>query len=400
MTRNDDLVNEAIVEVLVELGWPGFTLRNVASRAGVSRQAVTDRFPDRPHMAVHAWQTTFSGTLHGALDRLLAAHGLCDGEPSTVEEAWKVFRQPTGTMRGALELVMQAPFEPLLHEAVDAVLGPLATRWTWVASARGSRTQATQRAYLIARALGFLAMGSIVRLDDVDVGPADAAVAEAIAHPARARRIQIDAPPQGEIVTGHERLDALLRATLRNVATVGYDAASVDAICRDAGVTKGFLFHRYANKQALFVDAAKVRQSSAIRASTEWLATVAARHGQARAEAAFVRTVLHPDRIETLRVSSEELHVALHDDGLAASFASTAAAVAKSALGRVDGVTLGYAHHARAAGEGIGLLTILDPGAWSLPFEVVLVPLQAALTRNYLADTPPEDATASMEGCA
>jgi AcrR family transcriptional regulator len=45
----------------------------------------------------------------------------------------------------------------------------------------------------------------------------------------------------------------ILDAALRRFALSGYDAASVDDICTDAGVSKGAFYHHFPTKQAVFL---------------------------------------------------------------------------------------------------------------------------------------------------
>lgn len=45
----------------------------------------------------------------------------------------------------------------------------------------------------------------------------------------------------------------LLEAALKRFANHGYDAASVDQICLDAGVSKGAFYHHFPSKQAIFL---------------------------------------------------------------------------------------------------------------------------------------------------
>jgi AcrR family transcriptional regulator len=45
----------------------------------------------------------------------------------------------------------------------------------------------------------------------------------------------------------------ILDAAVRRFAVVGYDAASVDDICTEAGVSKGAFYHHYPTKQAIFL---------------------------------------------------------------------------------------------------------------------------------------------------
>jgi AcrR family transcriptional regulator len=45
----------------------------------------------------------------------------------------------------------------------------------------------------------------------------------------------------------------ILEAALRRFANYGYNAASVDEICADAGVSKGAFYHHFPSKQAIFL---------------------------------------------------------------------------------------------------------------------------------------------------
>jgi AcrR family transcriptional regulator len=45
----------------------------------------------------------------------------------------------------------------------------------------------------------------------------------------------------------------ILDAAVRRFAVAGYDAASVDDICAEAGVSKGAFYHHYPTKQAIFL---------------------------------------------------------------------------------------------------------------------------------------------------
>jgi AcrR family transcriptional regulator len=45
----------------------------------------------------------------------------------------------------------------------------------------------------------------------------------------------------------------ILDAAVRKFATAGYDAASVDDICAEAGVSKGAFYHHFPSKQAVFL---------------------------------------------------------------------------------------------------------------------------------------------------
>jgi AcrR family transcriptional regulator len=50
-----------------------------------------------------------------------------------------------------------------------------------------------------------------------------------------------------------ETRSQILDAALKRFANHGYDAASVDDICAEAGVSKGAFYHHFPNKQAVFL---------------------------------------------------------------------------------------------------------------------------------------------------
>ena len=65
----------------------------------------------------------------------------------------------------------------------------------------------------------------------------------------------------------------ILEAALRHFANRGYNAASVDDICAEAGVSKGAFYHHFPSKQALFLELLN-----------EWLDTIDAGFEAARKE--------------------------------------------------------------------------------------------------------------------
>ena len=52
---------------------------------------------------------------------------------------------------------------------------------------------------------------------------------------------------------GEETRSRILDAAVKRFAIAGYDAASVDEICTEAGVSKGAFYHHFPTKQAVFL---------------------------------------------------------------------------------------------------------------------------------------------------
>ena len=72
---------------------------------------------------------------------------------------------------------------------------------------------------------------------------------------------------------GEETRGRILDAAVRRFAIAGYDAASVDDICAEAGVSKGAFYHHFPTKQSIF-----------LALMQGWLTTIDLGMGAVRAE--------------------------------------------------------------------------------------------------------------------
>jgi AcrR family transcriptional regulator len=82
-----------------------------------------------------------------------------------------------------------------------------------------------------------------------------------------ARKQRRPRPPRQRLDTG-ERRAQLLALGLERFARAPYDAVSIDDLAREAGVSKGLLFHYFASKRAFYV--------AVLRAAADELLTVVA----------------------------------------------------------------------------------------------------------------------------
>jgi AcrR family transcriptional regulator len=386
--QNDARVLQALIEVLAGDGWASFSARQVSQRAGVSQQAVQDRYPNRSDMAIGAWEKALSQPLGASLHGLLSAHGTLAAPPDAARAhaSWRPFAEPDAHHRAALEVLFAAPFDEDLLAAIHATLGEQVQRWTQHDNSSLPRRLATQRAYLIGRALGLILVGSIVDLAAVDMGASGRAILRALADPARVGRATPPPLPMslsGEHFTsGDDALDALLTAATRLIARRGFHDATVQAIAEEAGSTKDTLLSRYPSKAALFLDATKRRLEQSLPMNIAWIETINRRYGEGRGEAEFLRAGMQPDLDTARRLAREELRLTIRTPELRSAFVAFHEAFARS-WGDLTPQTLGASYALRAPGEGISLLLpILAPEAWALPFEVVVVALSRELHQS------------------
>ena len=322
----DALIFATVVDVLAEEGIGALSARRVSVRAGVSQQAVQDRYADRSAMMVAAWRHAAFTPLHAQLQALLVAHGTL-GAPldlEAVREVWRPFALPDVAVRAGLELLLTVPYDGGLRAAVNATLGEIVMGWVHHDGRPPLRRLATQRAYLIGRALGLTLLGSIIDLRGVDMAWMEEAIVTAIGQPARAGRMEVTPLPftlaRQRFDTGDARRDALLDATTRCVARVGYHAATLEMIAAEAQTTKDVILSRYPSKIALFQEACQVRLQEALRMNRAWMEAINRRAGPGRGEAHYLRATMHPDLAQDRNLRSEELRVTLRDAGLREAF--------------------------------------------------------------------------------
>jgi AcrR family transcriptional regulator len=86
----------------------------------------------------------------------------------------------------------------------------------------------------------------------------------------------------------------ILEAALKRFANHGYNAASVDDICAEAGVSKGAFYHHFPSKQAVFLELLN-----------EWLATIDAGLESARKTTVPATLLAFTDTLPSIFVSAD-----------------------------------------------------------------------------------------------
>lgn len=387
-SRNSERLLDAGVAIFAEEGWAGLEFAGVGRRAGLSRRTLQDRFVNRAAFASAIWTGRCAPALKEEFDALLAAAGLLGQEQADEDrfiQAIERLVEPSPVLLAASELLVLGCFEAEIRRAVSRGLGRRTT--ALCSPQRGSLTRADagRRAFVIAFALG-LVLGSRSpggsRIDISAEIPGLWAALRSGASPIRlptARALHLDGPTV--IETGDGLRDALLSATLELVGSLGYGATTVEMVAAAAGCSQGAIFSRYPTKLALFVDATGHQQDAALRANHDYIESMASRHGRGIAEAVTIREFQRPGREHLRAIMLEQLRVMWHEPDLLRAHRREMRAAAGRVLEADPSIdsrrARGHVHFGYALGLGTPVLTVLDPACWTLPFDVVTVPLAA-----------------------
>jgi AcrR family transcriptional regulator len=204
----------------------------------------------------------------------------------------------------------------------------------------------------------------------------------------------------GETVTAPRRREntraRLLEAAEQVFAEVGFDAASVEAVCERAGFTRGAFYSNFASKDEMFLELCRrisEEQIAAIRERIGALKDAGAISGSS-APLPLVQSVLEntaSDRTAVLLMSEIRLR-ALRTPEMAAAWLAQDEALVSSVAGIVEDIV-------RAGGLQLRLpavaATRLILSAWESASErAVMQGLDARATRRMLSDALSEIAEA------
>lgn len=384
--RNDQRILDAAVELLAEEGWGGFALATVAPRAGLSKRPVVDRFADRQALANAIWRERVVPVLLPALERVVAGPAMM--HPDELIEAMEPFRQPDAVMACAAELLVVRGFESRVRRTVDNSLRSFLEERTVPKAGRLTKADAARQAYVLIVAFGLLAVSKGPYAEVPSIEPELKAISVALAamsKPVRLPSASASYLEEGFVFdTDDEPLNKLLQVVLEQVGERGFDGATMSRITKAAGVTEGFIFGRYKTKTDLFIDASDRSFVNNARLNHEFMQRIDAAANPGLGEAVMIREFMRPGRELLRMINLEQFRLARHNLAMGQVMQRRleefldAVGGSDSQLGS-NSVYAGRFHAALATGTGAPLLALLQPDAWTLPYDVVTIPLDDSL---------------------
>lgn len=389
--RNDERILHAAVRLAAQDGWPELLPARVAQAAGLSHSAVSDRLADRSALAAWAWSQALAPVVERAVEQVVSlVPGVGRPDPGRggvdardLGRVMRAFVEPDEAMRAVAELLVVSTYDPVVHEAVRGSFGARLDAWLTPVPRRLSKANAARRAFLVIVALGSLLetrrhSGRRVRLESEWER-----IATALAAPDSLRTVPEVHFEHWDGVfdfdTGDALLDRLLEATRDEIGRKGYDATTIDGIAKAAGRTKGLVFSRYPSKKDLFNDTTARYTKAMFDLNEQAFATLLRGLSPGVAEAAVYREYMRPGREHLHVFALEQYRLAWHDESMRQAVTAAMANAVKSRLAsdpsRSQHEWEAYNFVGAAQGVGTMLLASCCPVAWTLPYQVMTIPL-------------------------
>ena len=385
---NDRVLLDAARAMTVDLGWDAVNLHAVAKRVGMTSRAMDDRFGSRTSVAVAIWMDGPGAAVTSGIVELVDALVPGVGEPGQDLQAAIAgvdqLLRPDAMLAAALEVMCAALFDSTLREAIAIDLERALGNRLVLDSTGAPRGQvvAAQVAYVVVTALGLLLAYRRPGAASVNLAPIIGDIASALANPTTPSKLPAVEAPQMKLefdTAATDPYEALLQGTLIEVADHGYAASTLARIVAAVGVTQGLIYARHKNKLELFMAATAWRHEPAIQENAEMFAALSHRLGPGRADAVLWREYMRPEHQRGRSLALEQLRVGWREPVLQAATDAAEAAFTETAFAANPGIEresiVSRIHLDFAQGYGAELLPTFLPLAWSLPFDVVTVPL-------------------------
>lgn len=392
MAANDEAIVDAITVELAETGWTACTVAAIARRSRLTHRAIQPRYERRGLMAAAAWERRCAPRLIDALDAVLTAGA---GKRADLASAWQPLADGSQISHATGEALVIGQFDPDLASAIDLTLGGWLREHLLPPSGQQAGQEHGIRAYLTADALGLLLACRMPSGTDVDLTPHSKDLQQALSVPATPTALPPDSAAHMDwlaftetpgATTGNRDHDAILDATLALIGTIGYEAATTTRIARMAEVNENAIFARYRTKLELFMDATLRQWQAALSYNDAFAARIATEHGAGIAEATLFREAQRPGREFVRALSLEQLRLGWHEPRLANRFDANLRAYAEAsrrhAPGLPEAVIRSRTIGEFAVSQGVVLLAQFVPEAWTLPLDVMCVPMAAVTSAS------------------
>lgn len=342
----DDLVLDAAVPVIRELGPDDLNLSAVARAAGLTTGAVYARYENRQELLLDVWDRRASAALLRLVDLAIDINA---ADQQAAGEAGSLLVRRDPTAMAGIALLIAAPRVEELEES----LLPQVRAW-FDDSDRGR--QARQALMVVAYILGALAFDAAMGSSKRDWATP---LALAARRPLPAPKVK---PVTGEtdallevlgVDTGDAVRDQILEAMAVVVARSGLKRATTSRVARAAGYQQSAVFSLWPNRAALVAEFTEVALAGMGRATAPAGAQAVAREsGQATQGLA---RILGPSFQRTRRLRLEFVLAAMSDEAVAA-VVSRSDDVAVGAMAGQDPSARALAQAVRAVVLGLVIL--------------------------------------------
>lgn len=385
---NDRALLDAACAMTVDVGWDAVSLHAVAKRVGMTSRAMDDRFGSRSNVGVAVWMDGPGAAVTSGIVELVdslvpGVGGSGQDLPAAIAVVDRLAR-PDVTLSAALEILCAAMFDGAIRDVIVSdieqalgdrlILGP--------AGPPQRQVQAAQVAYVVVTALGLLLACRRPGAVSVNLSPLVADIARALANPSRPSKLPEVEAPQMRLefeAAAVDAYEALLQGTLIEIADHGYAASTLARIVAAVGVTQGLIYARHKNKLELFMAATAWRHEAAIQENADMFAALVPRLGPGRADAVLWREYMRPEHQRGRCLGLEQLRVGWREPVLQAATDAAEAVFTEGCVTANPGLDrdsiVSRVHLDFAQGYGAMLLPTFIPLAWSLPIDVVTVPL-------------------------
>ena len=375
--RNDASLRAAAIASLAEIGWDGFTARDVARRAGLSYGAVYTRFEHLDDLVSTTWSDvllpSLADQLHGLVDTVLDVP-----DEDRFVEAMEAFAHPSLELLAAMELILASMVDPRAALVVCEDVEVLMAELIGPASGR-SPVEATVAATCCFVATGLVLLSRRSWAKGTDLEPELRRYHRALVAPTEPIGTPRDRIAEYLYLyvfdVADDRLERVLQATAISVGEVGYHATTIARICRKAEVSSGFVMGRFPSKAALFRRVTTEMWGRGMAAIGAFSAESALEIGPTLAEALAWREMQNPVIAKTAVLALETGRLA----GFDADFAELIESEEARSFDQLSGGrgATAFLHSEYALGNGMVVVAFFRPDVRDLPFACVTETLVA-----------------------